>query len=313
MRKRRYTVACLAGDGIGPEVMAEASRALAHVSHLHGFDVDEVHVPFGGEALTRYGHLLPPSARGAYLGADAVLVAAAREHALEYVESELDLRASVTRIRFTPGGSLTLLSALTDEAAEWTVGRAFALACSSRGRIVSVDGDGGWGDVVDDVAARHDGVLVERVAPAEALRALAFEPEGYDVVVASPLYGEALASVAASGDSGPRVAASGRLAETGPGIFSPAHGAAPDIAGYGIANPSSMLLAAALMLDEGLGERSAAATLAGAVTEAWRNGGRTSDMVGAGAAATTREFADLVLAELPGAVTNAEFYREAYA
>jgi isocitrate/isopropylmalate dehydrogenase len=37
MRKKRYTVACLSGDGIGPEVTAEASRALAVVSGMHGF------------------------------------------------------------------------------------------------------------------------------------------------------------------------------------------------------------------------------------------------------------------------------------
>ena len=59
MRKKRYTVACLSGDGIGPEVTAEASRALAVVSGMHGFQVDEVHVPFGGDAVRRFGHPLP--------------------------------------------------------------------------------------------------------------------------------------------------------------------------------------------------------------------------------------------------------------
>ena len=47
---KRFTVACLSGDGIGPELMAEASRALAEAGRLHGFDVDEVHAPFAGEA-----------------------------------------------------------------------------------------------------------------------------------------------------------------------------------------------------------------------------------------------------------------------
>ena len=40
MRRKRYTVACLAGDGIGPELMAEASRAIAAVSRLYGFAVE---------------------------------------------------------------------------------------------------------------------------------------------------------------------------------------------------------------------------------------------------------------------------------
>jgi isocitrate dehydrogenase len=74
-----------------------------------------------------------------------------------------------------------------------------------------------------------------------------------------------------------------------------------------------MLLATALMLGEGLGERGAAETLAGAVLEACLNGAGTPDMVTTGVGATTREFADVVLSELPSALTNAEFYREAVA
>ena len=73
--RRSYKVACLAGDGHGPELMAEATRALRKVARMHGFAIEDVHVPFGREALTRSGHLLPQSTRGAVLEADAVLVA----------------------------------------------------------------------------------------------------------------------------------------------------------------------------------------------------------------------------------------------
>jgi 3-isopropylmalate dehydrogenase len=312
-RKRRYKVACLAGDGIGPEVMAEASRSVAAVSLLHGFQVDEEHVPFGGEALSRCGHLLPTSTRMAYLDADAVLVAAAREPALEGVESELDLRASVIRVRFAARGELTVLSPLADEAAAWTVDRAFEIARSSHGRVASVGSDPGWRSLVDDVASDHDGVGLEHVPPADALRALAFDARQFDVVVTDAVFAGAVAGVAASGSGGPRVLASGRLAEGGPGVFAPEHGPEHEIAGQGVANPSSMLLAAALMLGEGLGERRAAETLAGAVLEVHGSAWRTPDMPGAGVGATTREFVDVVLSELPWSVTNAEFYREAVA
>jgi 3-isopropylmalate dehydrogenase len=310
--RRRYTVACLAGDGIGPEVMGEASRTIAAVSRLHGFTVEEAHVPFGGEALTRCGHLLPVSTRTAYLDADAVLVAAAREPALEGVESELDLRASVTRVCFAPRGELTLLSPLDEDARDWTIERAFELARASRGHVASVGDGPEWRGLVETAARASGGVQVEHVPPAQALRALAFEPGRFDVVVAVPVLAAALADVAASGRTA-RVIASGRLSEGGPGVFAPDHGPAHEIAGQGVANPSSMLLAAALMLGEGLGERAAAETLAGAVREACGNGLRTPDMLAAGVGATTREFADVVLAELPWSVTNAEFYREAVA
>ena len=45
---RTFVVACLAGHGIGPEVTAAASRALAQVSRHHGFRIEEVHPPFDG-------------------------------------------------------------------------------------------------------------------------------------------------------------------------------------------------------------------------------------------------------------------------
>ena len=71
---RSLTVACLAGDGVGPELMGEASRVLAAVARLHALHIDDVHLPFGGEALTRFGHPLPLSTREAYRDADAILV-----------------------------------------------------------------------------------------------------------------------------------------------------------------------------------------------------------------------------------------------
>jgi isocitrate/isopropylmalate dehydrogenase len=80
-RRPRYVVACLTGNGIGPEVMAEASRALAEVSSLHGFCVDEVHPPFAGEAMTRDGHPLPPATRRATLAAETILVAGSTQPA----------------------------------------------------------------------------------------------------------------------------------------------------------------------------------------------------------------------------------------
>ena len=62
-RRTEFTIAALSGDGVGAELMAEASRALAAVSRLHGFEVDLVHAPFAAEAVTRSGHPLPQIGR----------------------------------------------------------------------------------------------------------------------------------------------------------------------------------------------------------------------------------------------------------
>jgi isocitrate/isopropylmalate dehydrogenase len=101
--------------------------------------------------------------------------------------------------------------------------------------------------------------------------------------------------------------ASGRLAVDGPGIFGPTHGSAPEIAGQGVANPSGILFAVALMLGEGLGERAAGATLEAAVAATLEDGVTTPDLVASGAGSTTREFTDVLLAALPSTRTDTEF------
>lgn len=310
--KRAYRVACLAGDGVGPEVMGEASRAIAAVSRHHGFTLEETHAPFGGEALSRSGHLLPAGTRAAYLGADAVLVAAAAEPALAGVVAELDLRARVTEVRVEGRASVRVVAPLAEESSAWAVERALRTALARSARLVVVAADAALARTVVEAAGRHDGVLVERLPVAEAVRRLAFEPERFDVVVTGTALGEALAGFVGAGVSERRLAASGLLGE-GPGVFAPSAVSDGELAGQGVADPCSMLLAAAVMLSEGLGERSAAATLAAALGGAVENGRGTPDMVASGVAATTREFMDALLAELPGRVTTFEFSREAYA
>lgn len=312
MRRRRYTVACLAGDGIGPELMAEASRALAEVSRLHGFRLDEVHAPFGGEAVSRTGHPLPATTRTAYRHADAVLVAATRDPALEGVKADLDLTWRITRVRLAPAGDLAVVSPLVRNADEAAVERAFDLACSRRAQVSAVGGSAGWRTLVERAADRHAGVIVEYFSLADALPLLAAKPARFDVVVTERAFSRALSDMAAFAHSGSRIVASGRLSDTGPGVFGPTHGSAPDIAGQGVANPSGMLLAAALMLGEGLGERAAARTLERAVSEALEAGVRTADSVRTGVAATTREFMDVILELLPGSRTDTEFFAEAW-
>src|SRR5204862_3286863 len=131
-----------------------------------------------------------------------------------------------------------------------------------------------------------------------------------DVVLAEGPLAEPLEGLIASGANGSRVSAGGRLAGEGPGLFFPTHGAAHAIAGFGVANPSGMLLATALMLGEGLGERAAAHTLVRAGADALQHGARTQDMIEGGVASTTREFVDVVLNGLAPARRQIEFFME---
>ena len=306
MRKKRYTVACLSGDGIGPEVTAEASRALAVVSGMHGFQVDELHVPFGGDALRRFGHPLPSITRAACAEADAMLVAATREPALEVLKAELDLRWRITRV-CARGSELAVVSPLPDDAVQLAVERAFQLAFSRRARLTAVGTSAAWDTALAEAAEGWEGVLVEHSPFEAAVTGLLEDPSRFDVIASEQPFAEALASTAAFAHKGTRMVASGRVGPDGKGMFGPTHGSALEIAGQGVANPSAMLLAAALMLAEGLGERSAARTLERGVLDTLETGVRTPDMVSSGAGATTREFMDALLASLPAARRDTEF------
>lgn len=312
--ERHYTVACLAGDGVGPEVMAEASLALQEVARLHHFRVLEVHVPFGSEAFQRFGHPLPPATRRAYAAADGILVANTKEPALEGVKADLDLTWRIQRVRLLPSGDVAIVSPLAEDGSEdtSTVERAFALARSRRALVSSVGDGQAWTELVEAAAERHSGVHVEHLTLSEALPLLAHEPERFDVIVADRRFVEALSDMAAFATGARRLVASGRLSDAGPAIFGPTHGSALEIAGQGMADPSAMLLATALLLGEGLGERAAARTLERALRAAQARS-LTHDVAGAGLAATTREFTQAVIAELPAARTDTEFFEEVYA
>jgi 3-isopropylmalate dehydrogenase len=306
VKRHEYRVVCLTGEGIGPELMAEASRALGAVSGLHGFGIEQEHVPFGREALSRSGHRLPMSTRAACRRADAVLTATTHESALDGVRADLDLRAQVTRV-VAPDADVAVVSPLGADSDAWTVERVFRIARARRARLVFVGLSERWSASVATAAEEHSGVLTEPLPLADALLGLSLDPGRFDLVLAESQLSDALVQAAAGSNGRKRFVATGQLSEPAPGLFGPSHGRALDIAGQGVANPSEMFLAVALMLAEGLGERAAARTLEAAVGAAFDAGVRTPDMVPQGTASTTREFVDVLLGLLPSARTDVEF------
>ncbi len=308
MRGKRFTVACLSGDGIGPELMAEASRALTEAGRLHGFQVDELHPAFAGEAVARYGHPLPPSTRAACRRADAVLVALTKEPALEGVKAELDLTWRIQRVRLPDDSDIAIVSPLDDDVEALVVRHAFDLARARRARVSAVGEGRAWNALVAREADNNPGVGVEHLTLSEGIPQLMSAAERFCVVVTQRQHAELLSELAATSQNESRIVASGRLSPTGPGVFGPTHGSAPEIAGQGVANPSGILLATALMLGEGLGQRAAAQTLERAISGTIASGIRTADLDGSGVAATTRDFMDAVLGLMPASRTDVEFF-----
>ena len=305
---RTATLACLTGAETAPELMAEAVLALEAVGRLHGLELEDVHVPFGAVALARAGQAVPVATRAAVLAADAVLVAGAEEPALADVMAELDVRARVTRVRFGRHDDVVFFTAVDDASAGWAIATAFR-AAERRELRLAVVGDAPWDDLADRVAAAFEHVHVEHLSPRMALPLAAFQASRFDVVAVSPTWAEGLIEIAAAPASA-RVAAHGLLAEHGPSLFVPAPDGGFAVAGHGIANPSSMLLAASLALEYGLGEPSAGATLAGAVSAALVDGPQTPDLLRRGVGATSREFTARVVAGFQLSLRNAEFWPE---
>jgi tartrate dehydrogenase/decarboxylase/D-malate dehydrogenase len=186
---------------------------------------------------------------------------------------------------------------------ERVVRHAFELAESRRGLVTSATKSNAsrygyvlWDEVVDEVAAEHPDVRVERVLVDALAARMVREPASLDVVVASNLFADILTDIAAAIQGGLGMAASANVAPGSdrPGVFEPVHGSAPDIAGQGVANPCGAVWSAALMLEH-LGEAEAAASVMEALEVVCRDGPRTRDVAGQ---ATTREVGEAIAAHV---------------
>jgi len=318
------TVACLPGDGIGPEVLAQAVRVLDH------FGIEHEEHPFGGAAIKALGMPLPAQTLRACSTADAVLLGAVGlpeleglpvrpEQGLIGLRKELDVYANLRPARqgnvdliivrelvgglyygergTRADGTVFDTCEYTPDQVERIARRAFEIARTRRGRLTSVDKVNVlatsrlWRDVVIAVSADYTDVPLDHALVDSFAMTIVRSPETIDVVVTENTFGDILSDVAAAVTGGLGLAASASLGDGGPGIFEPVHGSAPALAGKGIANPAAMLRSVALMLAYGLGRPAEAATLEAAVDAALASA-PTPDL---GGAATTAQFGDAVL------------------
>jgi 3-isopropylmalate dehydrogenase len=116
--------------------------------------------------------------------------------------------------------------------------------------VLSFSGDL-WQRVFNEVACEHPSVATAYNHVDAACIYMVESPQRYDVVVTDNLFGDILTDLAGAISGGIGRAASANLnpARTGPSLFEPVHGSAPDIAGTGKANPTAAVLSAAMMLD----------------------------------------------------------------
>ena len=157
-----------------------------------------------------------------------------------------------------------------------------------------------------DVAEREYGtylssgrLLLTAITCDAFLQSAILHPEEYGVIVTSNLNGDYISDVLAAQVGGVGMAPSGNINyETGHGIFEVTHGVASDIEGKNVANPSSLILSAAMMLEH-IGWNDAAKLIVTAMERVLRQGISTSDVAESqkhGKCVGTKEFGDALIA-----------------
>ncbi|MGZ4683675.1 MAG: 3-isopropylmalate dehydrogenase [Acidimicrobiales bacterium] len=316
-----HRVGVVGGDGIGPEVIAEALKVVAAA----GVELDTVDYDLGGARYLRDGVVLTDEIVDEWRGLDALLVGAVGtpdvppgliERGL-LLKMRFDLDLYINQRPFvapdgshdfivirentegtyageggflrkgTPHEVATQGSVNTRMGVERAVRYAFELARSRprhhltlvhKTNVLTFAGDL-WERAFNEVATEFPDVTTAYNHVDAACIYFVQSPEQYDVIVTDNLFGDILTELGGAVSGGIGRASSGNLnpARTGPSMFEPVHGSAPDIAGQQKANPVAAILSATMML-EYLGEADAAARIRKACADTTSLTGSTSQV-----------------------------------
>ncbi|WP_206483712.1 3-isopropylmalate dehydrogenase [Thalassotalea sp. G2M2-11] len=334
-------IAVLAGDGIGPEVMAEAKKVLAAVADKFQLEINTTDYDVGGAAIDNHGNALPPETLSGCQQSDAILFGSVGGPKWANLPpTEQPERCALLGLRghfdlFCNMRPATLQSALADlstlrqdiSAKGFDVlvireltgdiyfgepkGRrgegedetgfdtmlysrreikrishlAFQAAQKRNKKVTSVDKANVlatsqlWRQVVEEVASDYPDVSYEHLYVDNAAMQLVRDPNQFDVMLCPNLFGDILSDICAMITGSMGLLPSASLNSEGFGMYEPAGGSAPDIAGQGIANPIAQILSAALMLRYSLNQDSAAKLVEDAVESALDNGILTADLL----------------------------------
>ena len=352
-------IAVLAGDGIGPEIIAQALKAL-EVLRRDGLKLELKLAPYGGAGYDAHGDPLPAATLQLAREADAVLCGAVGgpqydalprdkrpEQGILRIRKELQLfanlrpamlfaelaSASSLKPELVAGLDILILRELTGDIyfgeprgrrtnargeregydtmlyAESEIRRiaevGFQAAMKRSRRLTSVDKENVletsrfWREVVKDVAIKYPEVELSHMYVDNAAMQLVRKPKQFDVIVTGNMFGDILSDEASMLTGSIGMLPSASLDANNKGLYEPAHGSAPDIAGKNIANPLATILSAAMMLRYTFNEEAAAMRIEAAVKKVLAQGYRTADIhevemrrVG------TREMGDAVVAAM---------------
>ncbi len=331
-------IAVLAGDGIGPEIIAQAVKVL-DVLRRDGFKLELEHAPYGGAGYDTHGDPLPEPTLKLAKQADAVLCGAVGgpqydalprakrpEQGILRIRKELGLfanlrpaflfaelaGASSLKPELVAGLDILILRELTGDIyfgeprgrrtnargeregydtmlyAEPEIRRiaevGFEAAMKRGKKLCSVDKENVletsrlWREVVTGVAKNYPQVELSHMYVDNAAMQLVRHPKQFDVIVTGNMFGDILSDEASMLTGSIGMLPSASLDANNKGLYEPAHGSAPDIAGKNIANPLATVLSAAMMLRYSFDLEEAARRIEAAVKKVLAQGYRTADI-----------------------------------
>lgn len=169
------------------------------------------------------------------------------------------------------------------------IGRvAFETAQKRSGKLCSVDKSNVlevsqlWRDRITALSKEYPDVELSHLYVDAAAMQLLRWPKQFDTIVTGNLFGDILSDAAAMLTGSIGMLPSASLGASGPGVFEPVHGSAPDIALQDKANPLAQVLSAAMMLRYGLDQPAAANKIEQAVMQVLEQGDRTGDIMSEG-------------------------------
>lgn len=362
----KKTIALIPGDGIGPDVVAEAVRVLDAVAKKYGHEFVYKHVVAGGAAIDSRQNPLPKDQLDICLASDAVLLGAVGGPKWDNVAPEMRPEKALLGLRggmkvyanlrpavmfkqlkeacplkdSVVGDGIDILivreltggiyfgdrgtsddgkSAWDTEAYSWhEIERIVRLgfeAAQKRRKVLTVVDKANilntsrlWRKVTESVKGDYPDVALGYLYIDNAAMQLVRNPKQFDVIATSNMFGDILSDEASQITGSIGMLASASLGDgSGPGLYEPIHGSAPDIAGKDAANPLATILSAAMLLRYSFHAESEARAIEGAVESVLDEGWRTGDIAGdigavkaAGKLVGTKKMGSLVAERIAG-------------
>ena len=333
------TIALIPGDGIGPDVVAEAVNVLNAVAKKYGHSFSYKEVIAGGCSIDKFGKPLTDEQLETVKSCDAALLGAVGGPKWDNLPSELrpekallglrgglkvyaNLRPAVMFKQLSAacplknevvGDGLDILivreltggiyfgdrgtsedgkTAWDTEKYTWPeveriVRLGFESAQKRQKRLCVVDkanilnSSQLWRRVTESVKGDYPDVTLSYLYIDNASMQLVRNPKQFDVIATSNMFGDILSDEASQITGSIGMLASASLGDgTGPGLYEPIHGSAPDIAGKDLANPLATILSAAMLLRFDFKLEEEAKAIEKAVDKVLEAGWRTGDIAG---------------------------------